>query len=116
MQVSLMKIYNLLLERFGPRHWWPARSPFEMMVGAVLTQAVAWRNVEQAIGNLEAAGLLSPQGIYQAETAVIEQLIRPTRYYRMKTKKLQALVKMIVEAVSRRLGLDVSGRSGTVAR
>ena len=97
MQVSLMKIYNLLLERFGPRHWWPARSPFEMMVGAVLTQAVAWRNVEQAIGNLEAAGLLSPQGIYQAETAVIEELIRPTRYYRMKTKKLQALVRLIVE-------------------
>jgi endonuclease-3 related protein len=97
MQVRLLKIFDLLLERFGPRHWWPAHSPFEMMVGAVLTQAVAWRNVEQAIANLEGAGLLSPQGIYQAESVEIERLIRPTRYYRMKTKKLQALVKFIVE-------------------
>ena len=49
---SLGEVYELMLGRYGPQHWWPADSWFEMMVGAVLTQSAAWTNVEKAIGNL----------------------------------------------------------------
>ena len=60
MQTQLLNIYDKLLKHFGPRHWWPAETPYEMMVGAVLTQAVAWRNVEKALTNLKNQGLLDP--------------------------------------------------------
>lgn len=92
----LMEIYQRLYDFFGPRHWWPAKTPFEMMVGAVLTQAVAWRNVQTAIGNLEGAGLMDPYKIVRSSDAELEALVRPTRYYRMKSKKLRALAEFIV--------------------
>jgi endonuclease III related protein len=97
MRNQLLRIYDHLFKFFGPRHWWPAKTPFEVMVGAVLTQAVAWRNVQKAIVNLENAGLMEPLAIYWAETYYLEELVKPTRYYRVKTKKLQALVKFVVE-------------------
>jgi endonuclease-3 related protein len=81
----------------GPRRWWPAKTPFEVMVGAVLTQAVAWRNVEKAIANLESYDLLIPENIYKTATEELEELLKPTRYYKMKTKKLQAMVRFVVE-------------------
>lgn len=97
MQTKLLTIYNQLLGHFGPRRWWPAETPFEVMVGAVLTQAVAWRNVEKAIANLKSGGLLDPYKIYHADTGILEELLRPTRYYKMKTQKLQALIRFLVE-------------------
>jgi endonuclease-3 related protein len=95
MRKKLEEIYNSLYSYFGPRNWWPAKTPFEMIVGAILTQAVAWRNVQKAIKNLEDAGLLTPEGLYRAEPERIEKLIKPTRYYRMKTKKLKAFVEYL---------------------
>ncbi|MDI3280935.1 MAG: endonuclease III domain-containing protein, partial [Bacillota bacterium] len=59
-------MYDLLYQHFGPRHWWPAETPFEVIVGAILTQSVAWRNVEKAIANLKRAGLLSPEALHRA--------------------------------------------------
>ena len=96
-QSKLLDIYVKLLEALGPRHWWPAKTPFEVMVGAVLTQAVAWRNVEKAMANLESCDLLTPVKIYNTSTEKLEELLKPTRYYRMKTKKLQAMVQFVVE-------------------
>ena len=55
----LLEIYQKLMERYGPQHWWPAREPFEVIVGAILTQSTAWTNVVKAINNLRAAGGLS---------------------------------------------------------
>lgn len=92
----LISIYNRLLEFFGPRRWWPAKTPFEMMVGAVLTQAVAWRNVQTAITNLEQAGLMDPFKIIEASNDELELLLRPTRYFRMKAKKLRSLAEFMV--------------------
>ncbi len=97
MQKKLLEIYNKLLGYFGPQHWWPAETPFEMMVGAVLTQAVAWRNVEKAIGNLKNKELLDPIKLSQTNPEILEELLKPTRYYKMKTRKLQALSRFLVE-------------------
>ncbi|MGI6400346.1 MAG: hypothetical protein ACOX13_08445 [Bacillota bacterium] len=62
---TLMDIYNLLYERFGAQNWWPAKTGFEVIVGAILTQATSWRNVEKAIANLKDAGVLSLDGLLE---------------------------------------------------
>ncbi|RLA94229.1 MAG: endonuclease, partial [Deltaproteobacteria bacterium] len=74
---ELLRIYHVLLDRFGPQGWWPAESPFEVMVGAILTQNTAWRNVERAIDNLKRAGVLDPRAILQMEEGELAELIRP---------------------------------------
>lgn len=88
-------IYDGLFSYFGSRNWWPAKTPFEMIVGAILTQAVSWGNVQKAIKNLEEVGLLTPEKLHQAEQERIEELIKPTRYFRMKTKKLKAFLNYL---------------------
>ncbi|MHB0885369.1 MAG: endonuclease III domain-containing protein [Bacillota bacterium] len=100
---ELLGIYRLLVDRFGPRHWWPAKSPFEVAVGAILTQAVAWRNVETAIARLEAAGLMSAQAIAAADPVRLAELVRPAGYYRAKARKLQALADHIVQRYGGRI-------------
>lgn len=86
---QLMEIYDALLNAYGRRHWWPARSPFEMMVGAVLTQNTTWSNVEKAINNF--GDKLTPEFIATAEKQELAQIIRPSGYYNQKTIKLKAL-------------------------
>jgi endonuclease-3 related protein len=90
---QLKEIYRRLFAAFGPQHWWPADEPFEVMVGAILTQSVAWRNVEQAITNLKAAGALSPRALRRLSVAEIAPLVRPCIYYNIKARKLKALVE-----------------------
>lgn len=94
---ELMNIYYRMYEHFGPRHWWPADTPFEVVVGAILTQGVAWRNVEQAIRNLKQAGLLDLTAIARASHDELAGLIRPARYYNMKAKKLQAFCRYVMD-------------------
>lgn len=98
MAERLYEIYQRLVGHFGPRSWWPAESPFEVIVGAILTQAVSWRNVEKAINNLKEAGLLTAEGLFQADSGIIEELIKPTRYYRMKTRKLRAFLEYLFDS------------------
>ncbi len=100
---ELLEIHRLLGERLGPRHWWPAKSPFEVAAGAILTQAVAWTNVEAAIARLEAAGLMSAQAISAADPEGLAELVRPAGYYRAKARKLQALASHIVEGYGGRI-------------
>ncbi len=88
-----MAIYERLYKYFGPSHWWPADTPFEIIVGAILTQNVAWKNVEKAIINLRDAGLLEPEAIYGTSKEELETLIRPAGFYRAKAKKLKAFVE-----------------------
>ncbi|MGA2511859.1 MAG: endonuclease III domain-containing protein [Candidatus Acidiferrales bacterium] len=75
---------------FGPQHWWPGKTQFEIIVGAILTQNTAWKNVERAIANLREAGLLSPAAIEKAPLPRLERLIRSSGYYRQKARKLKA--------------------------
>lgn len=84
-------VHDRLLAAFGPQHWWPGETPFEVMVGAVLTQNTAWTNVERAIANLKAAQALSVAAILDMEDTDLADLIRPAGYFNVKTRRLKAL-------------------------
>lgn len=84
-----MHIYELMYAKTGPRHWWPAETRFEVVVGAILTQFVSWKNVETAIGNLKKRNLLSMDGICEVDPRELEELIRCTRFYKQKVRKLR---------------------------
>jgi endonuclease III related protein len=92
---SLGEVYEFMLGRYGPQHWWPADSWFEMMVGAVLTQSAAWTNVEKAIGNLKSAGKLSPEAIRATPQDELATLVYPSGYYNAKARKLKALAEYL---------------------
>lgn len=96
-QAELLAIYDRLFRWRGPRHWWPAETPFEVVVGAILTQNVAWSNVEKAIRNLREAGLLTPEAMHAAPADVLEPLIRSTGYYHSKARKLKAFCTYLFE-------------------
>ncbi|MBI4227030.1 MAG: endonuclease III domain-containing protein [Candidatus Omnitrophica bacterium] len=89
---TLLTIYRRLLDRFGPRGWWPADTPFEVAVGAVLTQSTAWANVEQAIAALKRARALSPRRLLGAPIRQVARWIRPAGYFNLKARRLRALV------------------------
>ncbi|MFH0909978.1 MAG: endonuclease III domain-containing protein [Planctomycetota bacterium] len=94
----LTDLYARMLRALGPQHWWPGKTPFEIMVGAVLTQNTAWRNVEQAILNLKRARRLSPRGILSLTDARLARLIRPSGYFNVKAGRLKSLVRWYVDA------------------
>jgi endonuclease-3 related protein len=91
----LLGLYNTLYQAFGPRDWWPGDSPFEVAVGAILTQNTAWRNVEKAIGNLKTSGLLSPHTLQHLPAGDLAALIRPAGYYNIKARRLKHFVNFL---------------------
>ena len=97
MSTTTRKVFDLLLDDLGPQFWWPGESPFEVMVGAVLVQNTAWKNVERAISNLREADLLEPHALLELDLAELEQLIRPAGYFRMKAKRLRCLLNFFVD-------------------
>ena len=94
----LMAIYQGLLAAYGPRDWWPAETPFEVAVGAVLTQNTNWGNVERAIARLRAADCLDCRAILALPRAELAELIRPAGYYNLKADRLQSLCRFIADA------------------
>lgn len=92
---ELERYYRTLFGALGPQRWWPARTPFEVIVGAILTQNTAWVNVERAIENLRRERLLTPGAIERATTARVARLIRSSGYFRQKTKKLKAFARFL---------------------
>jgi endonuclease-3 related protein len=95
---QLMTLYRRLYRSYGPQDWWPADSPFEVMVGAVLTQNTAWTNVEQAIAGLRRAGRLDPERIRRMRADTLARLIRPSGYFNIKARRLQNLCRWYLEA------------------
>ncbi|WP_461211150.1 endonuclease III domain-containing protein [Desulfocurvus sp. DL9XJH121] len=93
----LLSMYNAMLDTLGPSGWWPGETPFEVAVGAVLTQNTAWSNVEKAVGNLRAAGALSPREMEALAADDLARLIRPSGYYRVKALRLKALLAFLRE-------------------
>ena len=89
------EIYDRLLSHYGPQDWWPADSPFEVMVGAVLTQASAWSNVEKALSNLKRADALSSDAIREMPLPDLARLLYPSGYYNAKARKLKALCEFL---------------------
>jgi endonuclease-3 related protein len=92
---ALIKIYQALYRAFGPRHWWPAETPLEVIVGAILTQNTAWKNVEKAITNLKSAGLLELPQLNQLPLRKLATIIKPAGYYNIKAKRLRALTEWL---------------------
>ncbi len=91
-------IYDRLMGAYGPQQWWPADGRFEVLVGAVLTQNAAWRNVEYALGHLRAADALTPEAILAIDDGRLGEFIRPSGYFNVKTKRLKALCRFVVDS------------------
>jgi len=94
---SLIDIYQSLFQQYGPQHWWPAESPLEMIVGAILTQSAAWTNVEKAIHNLKASRNLSIEGLRSLPQHELARLIYPSGYYNVKARKVKAFVDWLAD-------------------
>ena len=88
----LLTIYEKLLAAYGPRHWWPAETPFEVCVGAILTQNTNWGNVEKAIGNLKHEGLLSAEALRDVPIERLAEVIRPAGFFNVKSARLKDFV------------------------
>ena len=110
MKQKLLAIYNSLFEHFGPQNWWPGDTPWEIALGAILTQNTNWSNVEKAIINLKKNELIQipssskpnqylPEKLLNTDDLIIEEAIRPSGYYRMKTKKLKNLAQWWLDNV-----------------
>ncbi len=91
---DLLAIYGALSAAFSHRHWWPAETPFETMIGAILTQNVSWTNAAQAIRNLEGAGMLDPYLLAAADAGEIARLIVPSRFYNQKAGRIREFARV----------------------
>ncbi|NNE37368.1 MAG: endonuclease, partial [Gammaproteobacteria bacterium] len=92
----LLKVYQRMFDAYGPQDWWPADTPFEVMVGAVLTQNTAWVNVEKAINNLKQNSLLSLDAIVNMPEARLADLVRSSGYFNVKARRLHNLCRWLV--------------------
>jgi endonuclease-3 related protein len=93
----MMKLYEKLLQKYGHQQWWPAATPYEVVLGAILTQNTNWGNVEKALDNLRGKDALSEQAILRMPIDELEQLIRPSGYYRQKAERLKATTRKWLE-------------------
>jgi endonuclease-3 related protein len=91
----LAEVYDRLHAAYGPQNWWPGDTPFEVIVGAVLTQNTAWHNVALAIANLKHEGLLHPELLLHAERERVKALIAPAGYYNVKYERLMNLLRFL---------------------
>lgn len=91
---DLLEIYGALFAAFGHQHWWPAETPFETMIGAILAQNVSWTNAAQAVSTLESAGMLDPDLLAGADASEIARLIVPSRFYNQKAGRIRAFARV----------------------
>jgi endonuclease-3 related protein len=92
---EIPQYYTALLARYGPQNWWPARSRFEVIIGAYLTQNTNWSNVEKAMANLRGARLLSISAMRKAPIARLQALVRPSGYFRQKARNLKTFIAFL---------------------
>ncbi|MHC1788820.1 endonuclease III domain-containing protein [Solidesulfovibrio sp.] len=96
-QTLFLNMFSAMLDALGPSRWWPAQTPFEMAVGAILTQNTNWQGAARAMANLREAGRLDAQALYALSEAELAELIRPAGYFRLKAGRLRNLLALIVE-------------------
>jgi endonuclease-3 related protein len=94
---DLRRAYELMRAHFGHQHWWPGETPFEVCVGAILTQNTAWTNVERAIANLKAARVLEPAKLFALPESRLAEFIRPAGYFNVKARRLRSFLRVLVE-------------------
>ncbi len=97
MKNKILAIYNSLFAAFGEQHWWPSDSPLETCIGAILTQNTNWGNVEKAIVNLKKEKLISIKALHEIEEDKLAELIRPSGYFNIKSKRLKSFISFISE-------------------
>jgi endonuclease III related protein len=102
---DLLRIYDLLNGYFGDLRWWPAEGPFEVMVGAILTQNAAWTNVEKAIAALKQKQLLSLDALSRIDEETLAGVIRPSGYHNVKANRLKSLVRFLLEEYAGNIGI-----------
>ena len=90
---QILDFYNKLHSHYGAQHWWPGDSPFEICIGAILTQNTSWDNVEKAIANMKREGILSVKGINECNSKRLARIIKPSGYFNVKAKKLKAFTR-----------------------
>lgn len=95
--MNLREIYEILLRHFGKQYWWPGETKFEIVIGAILTQQTSWRNVEKAIRNLKKKNLLNEASLHKTNTKKIEDAIKPSGFYRIKTRRLKNFLDYLFE-------------------
>jgi endonuclease-3 related protein len=94
---ALRRAYELMRAHFGHLHWWPGETPFEVCVGAILTQNTSWTNVERAIANLKAAQVLESKRLFTLPEKKLAELIRPAGYFNVKARRLRFFLRVLVE-------------------
>jgi endonuclease-3 related protein len=94
---NILEIYDRLFSAFGPQYWWPGETPFEIAVGAILTQNTNWVNVERAIKNLKFHNTLHARTLHRMQKKQLASLIRPAGYYNIKTDRLRAFLRFLME-------------------
>jgi endonuclease-3 related protein len=94
---KIRAFYKAMFGACGPQGWWPADTPFEVAVGAILTQNTNWKNVERAIENLKREGLLSPAALAAVSDERLAEVIRPAGYFRIKAKRLRNFIRLLTE-------------------
>ena len=109
---DLALVYEQLFKALGPQGWWPARTPLEVAVGAVLTQNTSWLGVERAIANLRTSGALSARALHAMPTPRLARLIRPSGYFNIKAKRLKSFIAFLCEGYGgsmKRMGREETG-------
>jgi endonuclease-3 related protein len=113
-KTDLRRAYKLMRERFEHQHWWPGETPFEVCVGAILTQNTAWTNVERAIANLKTARVLEPEKLFALSESKLAELIRPAGYFNVKARRLRSFLRVLVGEFGGDLGKLFAGETYTV--
>lgn len=98
--MDLISLYDCLLKHFGKQYWWPADTPFEVMIGAILTQQTNWKNVEKAIENLKKEKFLDPRAILNASNSKLQSSVRSSGYFKQKAKKLKIFCRFFIDEYS----------------
>ncbi len=95
LKIALTGIYTSLYGHFGPQHWWPGNTPFEVAIGAILTQNTNWGNVEKAIANINVKKAMNAKALHKMPHKQLASLIRPAGYFNVKAKRLKAFLNFL---------------------
>ena len=113
-EAPLVQVYRQLLDAHGHQRWWPAETPFEVCVGAILTQNTAWTNVERALARLKSAGLLDPDALHALPETDLAELLRPAGTFRVKARRLRAFLDVLIREFHGSLAHLFAGDTATV--
>src|ERR1019366_4041216 len=111
---ALRRAYRLMLAHFGHLHWWPGQTPFQVCVGAILTQNTSWSNVERAIANLRATRVLERRKLFALHESKLTALIRPAGYFNVKARRVRSFLRVLVEDFGGDLERLFAGEIGIV--